>query len=483
MRALDLFAGAGGWDVACHWLGIESHGVEFMPAALETRVANGLSTAYTDVWDGLLPESRPRLLTPREREERERAMAIIGQPDAPVGEWEHALQIASPPCQTFSMAGKGSGRAALDDVLGHIMADDYRDPVALFQATQRQDSRTALVLTPLAHAWRDRPMFIAWEQVPTVQPVWDACAHVLRSIGYSVWTGKLNAEQYGVPQTRIRSVLIARRDGREAKPPVPTHSRYYSRDPKRLDPGVLPWVSMAQALGWGMTDRPGVTAGNAVGRGLIGGSGAKATVVGAMDAGDWIDSPHGDGANYGERTRITEADAGALQTFPTDTLRSNYGTSGDPANRGERTSDQPAATITSKANRNRWQDADRGMTEGEAAALQSFPVDRELLAEQVRAVVNDQSGTAYDPTWPAQRPALTMAGRDLVPHPGATRNATNGSTKSRNDGIVVTEDQAACIQSFPRAYEFRGTKSDRFLQIGNAVPPLLAYAILGTFMD
>ena len=26
-----------------------------------------------------------------------------------------------------------------------------------------------------------------------------------------------------------------------------------------LDPGVLPWVSMEQALGWGMTERPNMS--------------------------------------------------------------------------------------------------------------------------------------------------------------------------------------------------------------------------------
>lgn len=32
--ALDLFAGAGGWDIAAHSLGVLPHGVENMPEAI-----------------------------------------------------------------------------------------------------------------------------------------------------------------------------------------------------------------------------------------------------------------------------------------------------------------------------------------------------------------------------------------------------------------------------------------------------------------
>lgn len=35
-------------------------------------------------------------------------------------------------------------------------------------------------------------------------------------------------------------------------------------------------------------------------------------------------------------------------------MRSNYGTGGDPKNRGERKVTEPAATVTGKIDRNRW---------------------------------------------------------------------------------------------------------------------------------
>jgi len=277
IKALDLFAGTG-WGVACQRLGIDEMGVEIMPEAVATREANGMHTIYRDVWDGL---TGPKL--------------------------SYDLLIASPPCQTFSMAGNGAGRAALDEVIEAIEAGAYKDPQALRDFGDRHDPRTALVLTPLAHVWRDRPRLVVLEQVPTVLPAWHAYADVMNDLGYSVTVGLLNAEQYGVPQTRKRAILVARLD-RIAELPGPTHSRYYSSNPSKLDPGVKPWAGMADALG---------------------------------------------------------RDGAAM-------LRSNYGTGGDPAKRGERTIDQPAPTLTSKADRNKW-DGARNMTADEAAALQSYP--------------------------------------------------------------------------------------------------------------
>lgn len=218
--AFDTFAGTG-WGVACRWLGIREMGVEIMPAAIAARDANGMATIYRDVWDGL----ERKFYVPKYR-----------------------IKISSPPCQTFSMAGHGAGRAALDEVLEAIDVHAYKDPAALRDFGERHDPRTALVLAPLAHVYRDRPEFVVFEQVPTVLPVWEACAEVMRDMGYSVQTEVLNAEQYGVPQTRKRAILVARLGG-PALLPVPTHSRFNSRTPGQLDGGVRPWVSIREALG------------------------------------------------------------------------------------------------------------------------------------------------------------------------------------------------------------------------------------------
>ena len=68
---------------------------------------------------------------------------------------------------------------------------------------------------------------------------------------------------------------------------------------------------------------------------------------------------------------------------------------------------------------------------------------------------NDQTGPPVNPDWPAQRPATTIAGRLLVPDPGANANRFNNSTKSRNDGYRVTIEEAAILQGFPPDYPWR----------------------------
>lgn len=356
--ALDLFAGTG-WGVACQRLGIEEHGVELMPEAIATRTANGMTTVYKDVWDGL---EDPTLVP------------------------NHDILIASPPCQTFSMAGKGAGRAALSEVLSLIASDAWRYGAHLRGVADDAglDDRTALVLSPLAYVAQHRPTFVALEQVPTVLPVWEAVADVMRDLGYSVEVGVLSSEQYGVPQTRKRAILVARRDGQEAHLPDPTHSRYYPRDPQRLDGGVLPWVSMAEALGW-----------------------TSESVV-----------------------------------------RSNYGTGGNAACRGERNGTEPAATVTSKIGRN---------------------------------VVYRNGNQAKAARRALDSPAPTV-------HFGRRSNKVEWiepelARVPRASGDRVSPEEAATIQSYPDDFVWVGSKSTRYLQIGNAVPPLLAESILRTFLD
>ena len=429
--AVDHFAGLG-WGVACHRLGIREYGVELAKSAIRMRRANGMRTIYRDVWSGLFDPS----LVP-----------------------EHDLYIASPPCQTFSMAGKGEGRKALEDVLGLIDDLAYVSGYRLERLTRDLDPRTALVLTPLAHIWQHRPRLVALEQVPEVLPVWHAYAAVLRSIGYSVWAGIMRAEQYGVPQTRKRAILMARLDGK-VEPPVPTHSRYYSTDPARLDPGVEKWVSMAEALGFGLESRPSPTV---TGGGTeTGGAEPIAKYARYTERDDWIardnSSCGGDGVrsvDVPSRTITSKADRISIERPVL--LRSQYGAGGDPDARGERLVDEPASTITSKSGSMKW---------------------------------------LGPPTWPAERPAPTIvtsrraAGGMLV-----GRQLGDGSRKDvgghsgegglkpgQLPGVRVTHEEAAALQSFPPGMAWPGNKGERFLAIGNAVPPLMAEAILSALL-
>lgn len=207
----------------------------------------------------------------------------------------------SSPCPGMSTAGKGKGREDLD-MLGAAALEisDGQDPRLVLKAVERkqQDERSVLSLTPLWWQLALRPEWITMEQVPTVLPLWEIYAEVLRRRGYSVWTGNITAEMYGVPQTRKRAVLLASRVLPITGPPTATHSRFHVRSPQRLDPDVQKWVSMAEALGWGMVQRPypTVAAGTAAGGAdpqMLGGSGARAIVARARENGDghWIERP------------------------------------------------------------------------------------------------------------------------------------------------------------------------------------------------
>ena len=243
--------------------------------------------------------------------------------------------IGSAPCQPYSVGGKGRGRAALDTVLhlaGRLAA---RGGIAK-ELSGFQDQRTGLVLEPLRWALQaidaGRPYrTVLLEQVPTVLPVWEAYAGILRAEGYSVVTGRLSAEEYGVPQTRARAFLAAVLSG-TARLPEPTHQAYRKGETQGQGAfSLLPWVSMADAIGWGMTHRPALTiaVGTAAGGpdpSCVGGSGARAALYGERDAGRWTEPrrivPAEDLPAYrgGRRDtiRLSVQDAAVLQSFPAD---------------------------------------------------------------------------------------------------------------------------------------------------------------------
>jgi len=166
VEMVDLFAGPGGLDVAAQWLGMSVAGIEWDEDACATREQAGLHTKQGDV----------RLSKPADYP---KARYLSG----------------GPPCQTYTVAGQGTGRRALEQVLSFVNAIADGENVAEDLA-QLDDERTGLVLEPLRWALDAGVPYeaIVLEQVPAVLPVWQAYARVLERRGYNAYCGTLHTE-------------------------------------------------------------------------------------------------------------------------------------------------------------------------------------------------------------------------------------------------------------------------------------------------
>ena len=438
---LDLFGGPGGWAEGARLLGLAEVGFELDAAACATRAAAGHRTVRTDV--GAFPVDRLH--------------GVSGL-------------VASPPCTTFSAAGKRAG-TEVTDALAELVADMFAGratrkfrrhamvaalraggwPPVTYRSSryarkhktraglsraERSEARwravrsASLVAEPARFIAACAPEWVALEQVPSVLPLWQVYAAELGRLGYSAWCGVLNAADYGVPQTRERAILIASRSRRVSRP-GPTHY-----DPRKGDQfwGAR-WVSMADALGWGATGRPVPTVT----------SGGTST---------------GGAEPFGHRDRDTletERDAGRW------VLRTNSG-NGD-AHDYERETRRPSPAVAPRADR--WllrmdtQDkATLPRSPGEPAPTIQFAHRANLAC------------------WVRDRPSTTVLADPRIGRPGHKGRENGGESHFAVDSVRITPEEAAALQSFPPGYPFQGSKTKRFEQIGNAVPPLLAAHVL-----
>ncbi|WP_418957282.1 DNA cytosine methyltransferase [Streptomyces tritici] len=413
---LDLFAGPGGLDVAGHALGVPSLGIEWDKSACLTRYAAGLDTLHADV-------SAVR------RESFESLPPEIN------------VLAGGPPCQTYSVAGKGAGRKALEEVKKYIerlMAGDSDDEIDT-DLKNLSDPRTALVLEPLRYAIRAtrspsrdyRPYdVIVLEQVPAVEALWHHYARVLETTGlpdgtkYKVVVDVLDTETYGVPQTRSRAVLIARREGLgEPSLPAATHRAYEAKDWNRRNERASSDTHQP-TLYDESTPTPEEGEGN-------GGPLKDWTSMGEA-----LGKPVG--THLGRRTPFL--------------VRSNYGSSGNPGRRGVRTDRQPAATVTGRISRfvvfEQVGEIEDIVREGprfsmnEAGMLQTFPPDYPWSG----TAQAQQVGNAVPPLFGAH---LLSAALGLpVPAPEALRKPWTPATeevraKLRSHGCGAADDCTA----------------------------------------
>ena len=284
-----------------------------------------------------------------------------------------------------------------------------------WSARPSDDPRVWLVLE--VGRWIDGvgPEWVALEQVREVLPVWRAYRHRLVESGWSAWAGLIDAADYGVPQNRTRAVLIASRV-RNVHPPAPTH---VEGDAPSLFEQRAPWVSWGEALG---------LAGVALGFPRLDDTGTSAD---GYRERDWRDADE--------------------PSFALTEKARSWTLSERQARGATRTADEPAMTITASA---------------------------------------DNGNFRFTPPWAFERPATTVQGDPRLWPPG---HKVNGDDRARmgteaaderygdragSDAIRLTIEQALVLQSFRRDYPVQGTKTKKFEQVGNAVPPLLARHII-----
>lgn len=442
---VDAFAGPGGWSEGLRILGLRDVGLEWDEAACKTRAAAGHTTVRVDVSCFVLGP-------------------LIGRVTG---------AIFSPPCTKFSAAGKQFGLKVMgllaEGIQRMFRGDDCREelrdqiyPAALVEqeaanakrkkpwtrdrveAAARDDAFvTVLILEPARYLHAlitgdtsdGIPLeWAAFEQVPGVLPLWKVYAEELRRLGWSVWTGILNAADYGVPQTRKRAVLIAS-SVRRVSAPDATHAETPVHD--LFGDCLEPWVSMADAL-------------DLAGSGIVNTRGDRKTPGGnnfPVDAPSWALTEKA--RSWILHTNRDQRPDGTRQTINPHTA---------PA---------PAPALTSKSG-GQW------VLKHSARANATV----RTIDEPAATLAFGHARNEYE--WINTRPATTVCATDRIAPPGHRDRGPGGQSQFASPETVhITVPEASVLQSFAADYPFQGTRTKQFEQVGNAWCPRVAAAVVG----
>ena len=468
VRTFDLFSGCGGIALGFHGAGFQAVGsVELDPHASRSFAANFLANSPGDS-DAL---AAPKDITSLDPADALGLMGIPGAIDAAVD-----VLVGGPPCQAFARIG----RAKLREVADH--------PEAF-----RQDPRGNLYLRYLAYIRALKPLAILMENVPDVLnfgghniPL-EIC-ECLSAEGYRCRYTLLNSVYYGVPQMRERMFLVAVHEAceRDFAFPSPTHR------------WVLP-------DGYGHSRRIAL-------RNVQAGSGG----LGIIDVEDPFSTPP-PRASQGLPLAITASDAiSDLPRLMAARLASE-GTLGPGTKRFETALPYGSGPLnTYQALMRQWP----GFTEPPDGVrdhlIRYLPRDFHLFAamepgwqypeihayaekwfHSVKlpallaegAVVPSVPGPEFDefkarfvpPYDPGKfinkwrKMEADQPSRTLLAHLG--KDSYSHIHYDSAQGRTISVREAARLQSFPDGFIFDGTINPAFRQIGNAVPPLMAYAL------
>lgn len=477
---VDLFSGAGGLSLGFHAAGCRVlAGIDSDETASATFLAN---------FSRLQPDSPPLVPQQGEGDLLELDLDEIALPG------EVDIVVGGPPCQGFSRIGRAK-LASLRDEPG------YED-----------DPRNELYKGFLAAVGHWRPRAFVMENVPGMlsiggQNVADEAGGDLADLGYSVGYSVLNSAWYGVPQYRERLFFVGVRNDLGVAPAMPESSHrvaampagYTSQDNRADRTGYLPIIKHYELA----VDHR---------RAAMEATGSHAALADLPPLTDHMTGaslPRGDFRHpisydrpahspYAELMRGWPglAEPAALEDHVIRRTKRDYETFGRmrPGDRypqamivaTDRVREKFAALMTSPAD------------DGAEGAVVSHEVCARLSEEFETA---RSLGTAFK-EWSPELIALVKdcfppypedkfvdKWRKLVPHePSWTVTAHLGKDSYSHihyDGEqkrAISVREAARLQSFPDGFTFAGNMGDCYRQIGNAVPPLMAWHIAATLM-
>jgi len=465
IRMLDLFAGCGGLSLGFHRAG-------FLPAGAVESDATAAGTYATNFFRTSPSEIRQLHAKPRDIMAVDPVSLAKELGLGPTVPKAIDVLLAGPPCQAYARIG----RAKLREV--------YQDPAAWLR-----DRRGTLYLRLLDYIHEFRPLGIVVENVPDAlnyggHNIAEELCEVLETMDYVCSYTLLNSVYYGVPQMRERMFLVAlhRHVGRSPRFPAPTHwfelPRGYegsrrvalktlkaasssgqrvlsSRachyvEPPQPSPDLIPAVTAQQAIG----DLPPIT--SHLNGGLKRGPRRFETLV-----------------RYDRRRRISSF-AEDMRSWP-----------GFENCEGIR--DHVIRWLPRDYEIFRRMRPGNQYPEAHQIALALF---REKLEALSRGGRTARPGTAaykllkqktvppYDPgkfpnKWWKTKPNEPV--RTLLAH--LEKDSYTHIHYDDAQARTISVREAARLQSFPDGFVFKGSMNAAFRQIGNAVPPLLAFTI------
>lgn len=461
-RVLDLFSGCGGISLGFQRAGFEiTAAIEFDPEAAASHALN----FHRHVSESLLKHhAQARDITHTEPYEFIAELGHRGKPERAID-----LIVGGPPCQAFARVG----RAKLREVAKHPQAF-------------KLDSRSNLYLRYLHYVKALKPVALLMENVPDIlnyggHNIAEELCESLEDLGYECGYTLLNSVFYGVPEMRERMVLVAyhKEVGQKVAFPAPTHwidlprgydnsrrvalktlkqndllgeASHFMAIPETPLPlkELVPAVSAKQAL----ADLPPIT-------GHLNGilkRGAKNPREPAKYPNRPKPSPYAHLMRNWPGYEVNGSFTGhVIRSLPRDYdifRRMNPGDQYPEAY-------QHAIALFKER------------LEGIRASGEIIPEgSREYLALRASVVPPYDAGK-FPNKWRKMEPDAPA--RTLMAHLG--KDGYSHIHYDSKQARTISVREAARLQSFPDGFIFSGSMNPAFRQIGNAVPPLMAYAV------